>query len=339
MSEETAVTIRDQSTELSVDQIKSQVNLIQSVMADVMQEGHHYGVIPGTDKPTLLKPGAEKLGLTFRLAPEFEETMTDLGNGHREYRFKCRLRHIITGAVVGEGVGSCSTMESKYRWRNQFRVCPVCGKEAIIKGKAEYGGGWVCFKKKDGCGAKFKDDDATITSQTVGRVENPDIADIWNTAYKIGKKRSHVDATLTATAASDIFTQDLDDFAPAKTDNPGAAMLAKLFTVLTDALRAKELTPKQAADTALGLDAFIEAHPDNNVSDYTKGVESKLRKKREDKPLGTPVTIKGKSSPPPPEDAEVIDDAKDKAEMLDGIGRTAAKAEEPPTAEDDPGLF
>ena len=49
MSDEKAVAIRDQSAELSVDQIKNQVNLIQQVMADVMQEGHHYGVIPGTE--------------------------------------------------------------------------------------------------------------------------------------------------------------------------------------------------------------------------------------------------------------------------------------------------
>lgn len=34
--------------------------------------------------------------------------------------------------------------------------CPKCGKpDAVIKSKEEYGGGWVCFKKKDGCGAKW----------------------------------------------------------------------------------------------------------------------------------------------------------------------------------------
>lgn len=36
--------------------------------------------------------------------------------------------------------------------------CPACGKKgSIIKGKEEYGGGYLCFKKKGGCGAKFKD--------------------------------------------------------------------------------------------------------------------------------------------------------------------------------------
>ncbi len=349
----TEVEVRETSTELSVDEIKGQVNLIQRVMAEVMTDGQHYGVIPGTNKPTLLKAGAEKLGITFRLAPEFDIDTVDLGNGHRDVRVLCRLRHIVTDSLVGSGVGSCSTMESKYRWRAAGRVCPSCGEAAIIRGKEEYGGGWLCFKKKDGCGAKFKIDDTTITSQDSGRVENEDIADVYNTVLKMSKKRAHIDAMLTATAASDIFTQDLDETTPRPetTNNDGAAMLAKLFTVITEALRSKELTPKQAADTALGLDTFLEAHPDNNVSDYTKGVESKLKKKREPtQPLGTPVTINGKPDPTKSQtgspksgsgttteaatsDDPVIADAKSKVEMLDGINRTAEKADEPPDGE------
>ena len=57
---------------LTAQDIKAQVQLIQEVMQAVMQEGYHYGVIPGTEKPTLLKPGAEKLTMTFRLAPIFK---------------------------------------------------------------------------------------------------------------------------------------------------------------------------------------------------------------------------------------------------------------------------
>jgi hypothetical protein len=41
------------------ESIIKQVKIIQDVMKSVMQEGQHYGVIPGcVDKPTLLKPGA-----------------------------------------------------------------------------------------------------------------------------------------------------------------------------------------------------------------------------------------------------------------------------------------
>lgn len=197
---------------LPVETIKHQIQVIQEVMAGAMVKDTHYGVIPGCgDKPTLLKAGAEKLCLTFRLSPTYVVTKTDLGGGHREYEVRCTLTHIPSGSVFGEGVGICSTHESKYRYRKAERTCPSCGKATIIKGKAEYGGGWLCFAKKGGCGAKFGDDDETITSQQVGRVDNPDIADSFNTVLKIAKKRAHVDAVLTATAASDIFAQDLED--------------------------------------------------------------------------------------------------------------------------------
>jgi hypothetical protein len=197
---------------LTATGVLDQIKAIQDVMAAAMHEGEHYGKIPGCgDKPALLKAGAEKLGLMFRLAPAFEVIPADLPNGHREYRVTCTLTHIQTGDVWGQGVGSCSSMESKYRYRPSTRKCPACGVEAIIKGKAEYGGGWVCFKKKGGCGAKYSDNAMEIVNQPEGRTENPDIADTYNTILKMAKKRAHVDAIITATGASDIFTQDIEE--------------------------------------------------------------------------------------------------------------------------------
>jgi hypothetical protein len=108
----------------------------------------------------------------------------------------------------------CSTRESRYAKRKAERVCPQCGMPAIIKGKQEYGGGWVCFKKKDGCGAKFRDDDASITGQVVGTIENPDLPDSWNTVVKMSEKRARVDAVLAVTGASALFTQDVEDAGP-----------------------------------------------------------------------------------------------------------------------------
>ena len=213
MAEDKALTVRETApVELEVSDVKKQVEKIQEIMAAVMKNGHHYGAIPGTDgKKTLLKPGAEKLGLTFRLAPFFEITRSDLADDHREYEVVCTLKHQITENVVGQGVGSCTTREKKYRWRQAKRKCPECGIEAIIKGKEEYGGGWVCYKKKKGCGAMFEDLDPRIMSQEMGMVENPDIADLYNVVLKMAKKRAHVDAMITACAASDIFAQDIDD--------------------------------------------------------------------------------------------------------------------------------
>lgn len=197
---------------LTTSDVTEQVRVIQEVMGALMHEGEHFGIIPGCgDKPVLLKAGAEKLSLLFRLAPRFDVDQTDFPGGHREYRVTCNLYHIATQAFCGQGVGLCSTMETKYRWRQASRHCPTCGTDAIIKGKAEYGGGWICFAKKGGCGAKFKESDPEILSQPIGRAENEDLADVYNTVLKMAKKRAHVDAILTATAASDIFAQDIED--------------------------------------------------------------------------------------------------------------------------------
>lgn len=198
--------------EFTPEQTQRQIQTIQQLMKSVMTDGEHFGKIPGCgDKPALLKAGAEKLGFTFRLAPKFKIEKSDLPNGHREYGITCELYHIVTGAFVGSGVGTCSTMESKYRYRKAERACPTCGNASIIKGKDDFGGGWVCWKKKGGCDAKFKDGDQSIESQETGKKENEDPADQFNTVLKMGKKRAHVDAILTATAASDIFTQDIEE--------------------------------------------------------------------------------------------------------------------------------
>ncbi|MGL4462932.1 MAG: hypothetical protein ACRC1K_12350, partial [Planctomycetia bacterium] len=143
--------------------------------------------------------------------PRFEIRRRDMDAGHFEVETTCSLHSIVTGRYLGQGVGLCSTMESRYRYRDAKRSCPRCGAEAIIRGREEYGGGWLCFKKQGGCGAKFDAGDPAVEKQRSGRVENPDIADTYNTVLKMSKKRALVDAVLTATAASDIFTQDLED--------------------------------------------------------------------------------------------------------------------------------
>src|SRR3990167_8031273 len=203
--------------ELTVEDLIAQMQKIRTVMEKVMVRDDpakgiagHYGVIPGTNKPTLLKPGAEKLCLLFRLDPEYAREEIREGD-HLTITSVCTLYHIPTGRRQGSGMGSCSTRESKYAYRKGARRCPECGRETIIKGKAEYGGGWLCFGKKGGCGTKFADGDATIEGQNIDRVANEDLPDQYNTVLKMANKRALVAAVLNATAASDTFTQDLED--------------------------------------------------------------------------------------------------------------------------------
>lgn len=204
----------DSTDALPVEKMIAQVESIQLLMQRLMKKDIHYGVIPGTGKkPSLLKPGAEKLMVMFRLFPRYVVLTQELPDGHAEFRLTANLHSISTGQLVGSGVGSCSTMEKKYRWRKGTRICPECGEAAIIKGKDEYGGGWLCWKKNDpaGCGFKWPDGAEEIESQETEKKENEDIADVRNTCLKMAKKRALIDAILSATAASDIFTQDIED--------------------------------------------------------------------------------------------------------------------------------
>lgn len=201
----------DVSQAMRIEDIIGQVRLIQEVMRKVMVEKEHYGTIPGCgDKKTLLQPGAQKLTMTFRLAPEYNIQEVNLERGHKEYRIICTLKSIQSGSLVGQGVGVCSTMESKYRWRSGVLKCPECGKETIFKDK-KHPFGFYCWSKKGGCRRQFAPDDGAITKQDTGKIENDNPADCYNTVLKIAKKRAFVDATITATAASDIFTQDIGD--------------------------------------------------------------------------------------------------------------------------------
>jgi len=201
--------------ELTIEDMIAQVQKIQMVMERVMKEGEHYGVIPGTGtKPSLLKPGAEKLCMLFRLAPDPHSVEVYDGK-HLTVKSKNILTHIPTGEVWGSGEGSCSTKESKYAYRQSRRACPKCGAEQINKSKFPRRdgspAGWYCHAKSGGCGAEFAANDPQIMAQETGRRANEDLADQYNTVLKMANKRALVAAVLNVTAASDIFTQDLED--------------------------------------------------------------------------------------------------------------------------------
>jgi hypothetical protein len=220
--------IRSESTvpaprraQLSTEQLREELEqhqILAQYVKQCMVEGTDYGRIQGSEKPTLLKPGAEKLIDLFGCTPEFtlvpEFCHEDFESGFFKYTFRCRIISRELGAVLAEGYGSANSRESRFRWRTAHRKCPVCGKDTIIQGKSEYGGGWVCFKKKGGCGEKYVASDERITRQTVGRVANENIADLDNTILKMAKKRAQVDGAIALARCSDMFTQDVEDFTP-----------------------------------------------------------------------------------------------------------------------------
>lgn len=173
---------------LTAADIQAQVNLMQDVMRSVMFDKVHYGVIPGTQSRSLYKAGAEKLMATFRLACD-PETVDLSADGEVHYRVKVRVTS-ASGLFLGAGIGECSSREDKYAWR--AAVCPE-EFEATPENRRR-----IKFAKYQG---KIEQKKQVRT--------NP--ADVANTILKMAKKRAQVDAVITVTAASDIFTQDIED--------------------------------------------------------------------------------------------------------------------------------
>jgi len=159
----------------------------RALVQETLKEGRDYGKIPGVDKPSLLKPGAERLNLAFGCAVRFrlvtsevehdrpvpwrktkaiyegpkgnrrktgEEVTEGASVGLYRYVFEAEIVHRESGQVVASCVASCSSMESKY-------------------------------------------------------IDRP--RDSENTIIKMAEKRALVGATLLAYGLSEQFTQDVED--------------------------------------------------------------------------------------------------------------------------------
>lgn len=107
-------------------------NLVQSQF----QQDHDFGVIPGTKKPTMLKPGAEKLIMLMGMTSEFfvVDQTRDFENGFFQYQIKCVLKS--GGVTITEGLGSCNTKERKYLRQDPYTmdntVLKMAKKRALI---------------------------------------------------------------------------------------------------------------------------------------------------------------------------------------------------------------
>lgn len=175
---------------LSVKEVKARINHIQEIMQFVMKKDVHYGTIPGTPKPTLYKPGAEKLLSTFFISDD-DIFIDDLStHDHIRYRVTIKGRRMKDGSLLGSGVGECSSEEEKYQWRKA--ICTEEFNEAQEDRRREV---W-----KRGRDSNYKQKQVRT---------NP--ADQANTVLKMAKKRAKVDLCLSVLACSDIFEQDLED--------------------------------------------------------------------------------------------------------------------------------
>jgi hypothetical protein len=227
--------------EISPDDLRNQIRRqqeLRSIMTDYLKsqmiEGYHYYYFnklgkqgqsevggPRDDKPALTQEGSYNLLSLFKCVPGSAiNQIIRHSDGHLTVVSEVPLYN-QDGALVATGNGSCTTREAKYAYRKGERTCPECGGAYINKSKFPPKGnpkalpGWYCYAKIGGCGAEFDAKDARIVEQVVGRVENPDLADLENTVLKMAVKRSTSAAVKKLSLVSEIFATD-----PAENETP-----------------------------------------------------------------------------------------------------------------------
>lgn len=180
-------TVQDMA--LKLNEMKAKITLVNQFFKDVMEKDTDYGVIPGTPKPSLYQPGADKLCSLYNLAKMIvhKDENKNFETGHYDVTVRVQLVHRGSNVVVGELEGSCSTMESKYRYR-------WVGEKEVPKGIDKDS---LLFKEYDGKYGPYKK----------YRIENEDLFSQWNTVLKMAIKRAYVGCTLSATGLSGLFTQ------------------------------------------------------------------------------------------------------------------------------------
>ena len=155
-----------------------------------------YAVLPGTNKPTLLQPGAQKLCEIYGFAVSFSdvEVISDWDRPLFVFRKKCVLSSRRDGRFICDGMGSANSKEDRYAWRwvGERDVPPGVDK-ATLKARTKRGerGDWTQY-----------------------RLPNDDIFSLVNTIEKMACKRALIHATLNATRSAGIFTQDKEDLPP-----------------------------------------------------------------------------------------------------------------------------
>ncbi|WP_413581113.1 hypothetical protein [Bdellovibrio sp. HCB288] len=163
-------------TQADFDALSTQREMLKGFVSKQLTAEVDYGVVPGTKKNSLYKPGAEKLKMLFGLGARFIVVTKehDRKDNYLCYEYKCEVYHLKTDRVVAECVGICSSQEKKYATRGVY---------------------------------EWKD-----RKRVLVKTEPTPVADVQNTISKMAQKRAFVGAIILATGASDFFTQDLEDY-------------------------------------------------------------------------------------------------------------------------------
>lgn len=196
---------------ITIDQLKWRQQQVHKLLTEVLKEGldDDYAKIPGTKKLTLLKPGAEKICNLFCFVPTLR--VEEFRDGD-DVTFRVWVSlSTASGRLLGEGIGQASTKETKFAWRKA-----VCPEEYEAAEPSQRRLKW------------FVDDRTGDAGTTLQIRETP--ADKENNMLKIGKKRGLIDAVLTITGTSNLFTQDVEPEEPNADGTPKTSGTPKKTT-------------------------------------------------------------------------------------------------------------
>lgn len=185
-----------------VDMMLANRDYIVEMVKPKLIEGVDIYTLPGMKKPSLGKPGAEKLAAIFGLTAKFEvdrDTMEVIGseaNGKKYIAYVCNLSR--AGRVMGQGRGATFIEWMRNSYRKIF--------------SKQYNG--LTPAEKEKCQGPLQGTAKTTGKPfTYWRMPDDPIFDglALNKAIKMAQKSAFVDAVIRATGMSDLFTQDVED--------------------------------------------------------------------------------------------------------------------------------
>lgn len=169
----------------AVDKLKAQRGLLREFVTSQLRQEVDFGTIPGTPKPTLFKPGAEKLSQLFGLGVKvmLSDRIIEREGNFAMFTYRAEVYPLRSpDLIIATSEGSCNSQEKKYANRRKYKK--------------------VTQTRQDG---------STYERRVEDGEEPTPVTDVLNTLIKMAQKRAYVGAVILATGASDFFTQDIDD--------------------------------------------------------------------------------------------------------------------------------
>jgi len=122
MTEVNSLSIIENTDMTSFKATMSKIGQFQKLVRENLQDGKDYGTIPGTHKPTLYKPGAEKILMLMGLQSTYEiiDSTRNWVEGFFQYQVRCTLKK--EDSIITQGLGCCNSKENKYAKQNPFNI-------------------------------------------------------------------------------------------------------------------------------------------------------------------------------------------------------------------------